>query len=480
MQTVPALNWLELEQLVKTLEPGLSGLFVEGVNVPERPHFPDGYLRDEWSIRLSSRTKECALVFSVRARHPYITLLPGKGPRASTRATQPPFGLAIAKHLKSRKITDFATFPRERVAMLWFDNMALALVLIPAAPEALLVRGSRTDASWEILARSRAAFTNGDRYTPPDGTKAPEAPPLRVEFSSYSKLIYTTLEYEAFETRLTAAGRALRQNKKQASERLRQSETALRESQAEPDWQRFGDLLKSVLHAPPALIDGKRRIQDLATDEWVEIPGDPRYGAREQTERFYQQSRRRARRISEAGLRMEDAKRVLARLEKIEAQEPAKLDWAALAEIEREVGINQLATGDADKKEGKRGSTSWPGRRFISRDGLPIHIGRTKDENLELTFKYARGNDLWLHVRGQPSAHAIIRLPAGKSAPLETLLDAANLILHFSGARQGKTEVDYTFKKHVKRIRDSSEASYTGNKTLIIEPDPERIRRLLA
>jgi predicted ribosome quality control (RQC) complex YloA/Tae2 family protein len=75
----------------------------------------------------------------------------------------------------------------------------------------------------------------------------------------------------------------------------------------------------------------------------------------------------------------------------------------------------------------------------------------------------------------------VIPVPTGKSVPLETLLDAAVLTVYFSGGEKwGKTEVDYTFKKYVKRIKDSSEASYTNNKTLLIKPDAERRKRLLA
>jgi predicted ribosome quality control (RQC) complex YloA/Tae2 family protein len=139
------------------------------------------------------------------------------------------------------------------------------------------------------------------------------------------------------------------------------------------------------------------------------------------------------------------------------------------------------ATPSEISSEMKKGRDSkWHGKSFVSKDGFTIWVGRNKQENLELTFKCARGNDLWLHLRGRPGAHTIIPLPGGKSAPLETLLDAAALTIYYSGGEKwGKTEVDYTFKKHVKRIKDSTEASYTHNKTLIVEPDPERIRRLI-
>ncbi len=85
-----------------------------------------------------------------------------------------------------------------------------------------------------------------------------------------------------------------------------------------------------------------------------------------------------------------------------------------------------------------------------------------------------------MHVRGRPGSHVVIPVQSGKSVPLETLLDAANLVIYYSGGESwGKTEVDYTFKKYVKRIKDSTEASYTNNKTLLVEPDRVRLKRLL-
>jgi predicted ribosome quality control (RQC) complex YloA/Tae2 family protein len=157
-----------------------------------------------------------------------------------------------------------------------------------------------------------------------------------------------------------------------------------------------------------------------------------------------------------------------------------------VSELEHAAGLSAPATptGEAESPKSKSGTgvpSRWTGKTYFSKEGLPILVGRSKEENLELTFKIARGNDLWMHVRGRPGAHLVIPLPSGKSASLETLLDAAQLvILHSGGKNWGKTEVDYTFKKYVKRIKDSSEASYVQNKTLLVAPDPKRLERLTA
>jgi predicted ribosome quality control (RQC) complex YloA/Tae2 family protein len=201
-------------------------------------------------------------------------------------------------------------------------------------------------------------------------------------------------------------------------------------------------------------------------------------------EKFYQNAKRKNRRIAEAQLRKDRFNQTIEELKVHLTQTLSAEDWKALENLERASGrgssILMERSKIASRGSKKAASTSWLGKAFTSRDGLPIWVGRDRHENLELTFKCSRGNDVWMHVRGKPGAHVLIPLPSGKSAPLETLIDGAHLAIHYSGGSHwGKTEVDYTFKKYVKRIKDSTEASYTHNKTLLITPDPDRIKRLL-
>ena len=218
---------------------------------------------------------------------------------------------------------------------------------------------------------------------------------------------------------------------------------------------------------------------DFVTGTEVTIPCDPKLDLKGQIEKFYQLSKRKQRRIQEARSRIENFNEISGSLRQALENQPQSLDWVALEKRELLAGITLGTAGALTEKPSSKKSL-WLGKTFTSKDGLLIYVGRSKDENLELTFKHARGNDLWMHVRGRPGAHVLIPLQARKSAPLDTLLDAATLAIHYSnGQSWGKTEVDYTYKKYVKRIKDSSEVSYTNNKTLLVEPDPTRSRRLL-
>jgi predicted ribosome quality control (RQC) complex YloA/Tae2 family protein len=497
----PVLNWKEIAALVDAIRPEIEGLFVDRVVVPERPNFPEGYVRNEWVIRLTGRRSEAALFFSIRPRQPYLAFCQGKGPKASTKATQSPFSLNLSKQLKGARILSVEALPRERILVLWLtaeganahvEKLGLVFCLIPAVPEALLVRvEAKNPGSWKILSRSRTLSPEQARaaspdFNPPTGAQAPADPPLRAELfaggpEAFHQVLERELAKEAFALRVHAAERELKDLIKQARERIRLSEKALGDAGREADWQRYGELLKAVLHdLPEPNSRGERIVVDFATEKEVAIPSDPKLGPREQVEKFFQLARRKARRAEEARLRIESFGENLRKWEKALAQPPLEGDWKGLERFEGLANIRPQNRAQAARTGGKGKVSSWLGKTFVSKEGLLILAGRSKDENLELTFKHARGNDVWLHVRGRPGAHVLVPLTGGKSAPLETLLDAATLAIYYSGGEKwGKTEVDYTYKKYVKRIKDSTEASYTHNKTLIVEPDPVRIKRLL-
>lgn len=123
---------------------------------------------------------------------------------------------------------------------------------------------------------------------------------------------------------------------------------------------------------------------------------------------------------------------------------------------------------------------SEPYRRFAAKSGHAILVGRSRTENAHLTFRVARPDDLWFHVKQSPGSHVI--LSCGKTHPsLEDLLDAAELAVFYSqAARSSMVPVDYTRKKHVRKRPhgEPGQVLYREEKTLYITPDPERLRRL--
>ncbi|HET9753459.1 MAG TPA: NFACT RNA binding domain-containing protein, partial [Myxococcales bacterium] len=122
-----------------------------------------------------------------------------------------------------------------------------------------------------------------------------------------------------------------------------------------------------------------------------------------------------------------------------------------------------------------------PYRRFGAVGTAPILVGRSARDNDALTFRVARGNDVWLHVRGVQGAHVVI--PGAGAAPdARTLGDASLLAVHFSSARgQDAVEVAWTRCKHVRKPKGAAPGSVivTQEKVLRVRADEERLQALL-
>lgn len=76
-------------------------------------------------------------------------------------------------------------------------------------------------------------------------------------------------------------------------------------------------------------------------------------------------------------------------------------------------------------------------RTFISSDGLCIRVGENAAENEQLC-KQARQNDLWFHLDGQASPHAVLTTNGAKPAAVRrSIHECQQLVKHFSSARWG-------------------------------------------
>ncbi len=132
------------------------------------------------------------------------------------------------------------------------------------------------------------------------------------------------------------------------------------------------------------------------------------------------------------------------------------------------------------KTRGKPAKETFPGL-WITRLQFLIVVGRNAKESDTLLRHWARGNDLWLHARDYPGGHVFVRIPRGKSVPLEILLDAGNLALSYSNAKStGEADLYYTQVKYLRRVKNGKTGSVlpTHEKNLHIKLDPRRLAAL--
>ncbi len=150
-----------------------------------------------------------------------------------------------------------------------------------------------------------------------------------------------------------------------------------------------------------------------------------------------------------------------------------------LAEIQRElVETGFIRQQRSAKKEKIKESLPLS---FISSSGFEILVGRNNSQNDKLTTKTAMRNDVWLHVQKIHGSHVVISCK--DAVPDEqTLREAASLAVYYSQAREsGKTPVDYTQIRYVKKPSGSMPGAviYTDYKTIIAQPDESLAEKLL-
>ncbi len=105
--------------------------------------------------------------------------------------------------------------------------------------------------------------------------------------------------------------------------------------------------------------------------------------------------------------------------------------------------------------------------------GARIYVGRSPRENVEITFKLAKPDDLWFHVRNQPGSHVVIAAPSGVTVTDDDMrIAAAHAASHSRAKTSDRVEVDYTERKYVRKQRDGGPGQvwYTNARTISARP----------
>ena len=106
-------------------------------------------------------------------------------------------------------------------------------------------------------------------------------------------------------------------------------------------------------------------------------------------------------------------------------------------------------------------------------DDYKVLIGRNSKENQAL-LKIAKSNDLWMHIKGIPSSHLIIKTDK-QNLPDAVIEKAAKLCVDFSLTQAGDYDVDYCKRRFVK-IQEGSSVEYDKYQTIRVRKEGIEIR----
>ncbi|MDP6348388.1 MAG: NFACT RNA binding domain-containing protein [Chloroflexota bacterium] len=129
----------------------------------------------------------------------------------------------------------------------------------------------------------------------------------------------------------------------------------------------------------------------------------------------------------------------------------------------------------APVKRSRRRRAEPPGPRRFDIEGWPVLVGRNAAQNHAITFREANPDDLWLHARGVPGAHVVLRA-GGRAVPEDVITTVAGIAAHYgASSADAAVEVDVTERRNVRPIRGAGpgQVTYRGERTLRVPPyDP--------
>lgn len=287
------------------------------------------------------------------------------------------------------------------------------------------------------------------------------------------------LDVQRFE--LQRSLRAARDRHQRTADRL---ESQLAAASEAPTLFERGELLKTVLReVPPKAASVRARNWFVDGAPEVEIPLDPALSPAANLARIFARYRKLVRTREDAEARLLATWEQLAGLDGLLARSGAASEAETLGEVAseaRKLGLRprQQPAGQASDRDGLR----LPYRIFIACNGAEIWLGRGAADNDALTFRHARGADIFLHAQDVPGSHVILRARGREAAPHpEALLDAATLAAWHSKARgEAVIDVMHTLRKHVRKPRGAPPGRVTvaAVKTLAVRVDPQRLARL--
>ena len=293
---------------------------------------------------------------------------------------------------------------------------------------------------------------------------------LPTAIRRFRSLWYRTERFTSLRRRLTATLEKERERLRKGLDHALQSDSHRERAE---EWERMGNLLLAHLHAV------ERGSREVELDDWeggsVTIKLDPKLSPAENADRLFRKARG-ARLEAERGIeRSAGLQRNLAEVER-------KLDEVGnIQGVEQYDRLEQLSRGVVKEETEKKGEEREDRfRRFTVSGGIEVYAGKNARNNDELTGRFARPNDIWLHARGTSGSHVIMRWDRrDENPPGPAIAEAAAIAAWYSGARGSDlVPVAWTRRKYIRKPKGAAPGAVlmTREEVLLVEPGlPGRI-----
>lgn len=243
----------------------------------------------------------------------------------------------------------------------------------------------------------------------------------------------------------------------------------LKESENKNQFKLYGDLISSNIYM---LKGGEESltVQNYFSEslEEITIKLDPKLNASQNIEYYYKKFKKlkksetiNKQNISDCLYEIEYLNSVLTNLNKIENE-------SDITEIREEL-IKSGYLKNIKSKTKNEIVKSQP-YHYVTSNGISIFVGKNNIQNESLTFKIAKKDFTWFHVKNIPGSHVII----AHTNPNDKLIEIAGKLAAFysKASTSSNVPVDYTKIKNVKKMPHAKPGmvTYTSQNTIYITP----------
>ena len=332
----------------------------------------------------------------------------------------------------------------------------------------------------EKLASFRNFFNQETKPSLTDKSFAcvPFSTKIEGHFSSLSQLLDVFYKDKAERDRVKQQAseliRRVENELQKNRQKLKKQEKELQATENAEEFRQKGELLTTFLHQVPNDQD-QVVLDNYYTNQPITIALDKALTPNQNAQKYFKRYQKLKEAVKYLTELIEETKSTILYLESVETV----LSQAGLDEI-AEIREELIQTGFIRRRQREKIQKRKKPEKYLASDGKTIIlVGRNNLQNEELTFKIARKDELWFHAKDIPGSHVVITGNLNPSDEVKT--DAAEIAAYFSKGRLSNlVQVDMIQIKKLNKPTGGKPGfvTYTGQKTLRVTPDSEKIQSM--
>ncbi len=474
-----SLNCLELSKIVKELNSLIKSSLIEKVSEIEKSFFIFKlYQKEEYHLLINLNKQVMRLHLTKR--------------RWKAQKTPSAFLAYLRKYVQGGVVEEIKVLNQDRLVEITVHNNDQTFYLIIEmiqGREDILVLDSDRNVFYTLNPQKHNDLLHKP-YQPPESRNytapltIPEDPDKLYNQSveeHYDKLLEELGYQKTLSKLISGLKRDFKHSEKAFNNLMKQE----KDCDKWEEWQQKGELLKSQFYKVKKG-DETIVLQNYFDPLLSEIPIrlDPLKSPSDNVSAYFKRAKKLKTGLKHVSEKLHTARLHCDRLTKL---------YTTAQDISNPDDLKEYLHANKDEKEIKRAisekvksqkenkAPSLPYQQYYSAKEKVIHVGKTSRDNDRLTFSVAKGNDLWFHVRDYPGSHVVVPLRKDEVLDQESLLDAANLSLNYSKAKNHQEgEVMYTRRKYLSKRKNAppGEVQVSEYKSIFIRLDTVRLKEI--